>query len=144
MSAFDPSIYEQRRRSLTQNFGAEGAMNAYQQFVSQQRGQRGLADLTRQYEKAAPRVVSAYGRRGLSGPNVRSGITARALQEFAQQRIREQSEMERGLQESAYGYDLGERRRQEMYQSALQDLEAEKAREIAESARSILSYRAGV
>jgi hypothetical protein len=143
MSVFDPSVYEARRRSLTQNFGAEGAMNAYQQFITQQRGQRGLADLTREYGKAAPRVVSAYGRRGLSGPNVRSGITSRALQEFAQQRIRQQSDLERQLAESAMGYDLSERRRQEMFQSSLQDLEAEKAREIAESARSILAYRAG-
>jgi hypothetical protein len=144
MSAFDPSVYEAKRRSLTQNFGAQGAMNAYQQFITQQRGQRDLADLTRQFEKAAPRVVSAYGRRGLSGPNVRSGITTQALQDFAQQRIRQQSDLERQLSEASYAYDLGERSREEMYQSALRDLEAEKAREIAESARSILAYRAGV
>ena len=143
MSMFDPSVYEARKRGLTQGYAAEGAMNAYQQFVSQQRGQRGIADLTRQYEKAAPATVAAYGRRGLGGPNVRSGVTMRALRELAQQRIREQSDLERQLRESAMGYDLSERRRQEMYQSALQDLEAEKAREIAESARSILAYRAG-
>lgn len=143
MSMFDPSVYEARKRGLTQGYAAEGAMNAYQQFVSQQRGQRSIADLTRQHEKAAPATVAAYGRRGLSGPNVRSGVTMRALRELAQQRIREQSDLERQLRESAMGYDLSERRRQEMYQSALQDLEAEKAREIAESARSILAYRAG-
>ena len=143
MSMFDPSIYEQRKRGLTQGFAAEGAMNAYQQFISQQRGQRSVADLARQYEQAAPRTVAAYGRRGLGGPNVRSGVTMRALRELAQQRIREQSDLERQLRESAMGYDLAERRRQEQYQQALQDLEAEKAREIAESARSILAYRAG-
>lgn len=142
--AYDPSAYEARRRGLMQQFAAEGAMNAYQQFVSQQRGQRNIADLTRQYEQSAPRVVSAYGRRGLMGPSTRSGISRRALQEFAQQRIRQQSDLERQLQESAYGYDLAERRRQEMFQQALQDLEAEKAREIAQSAQGILAYRAGV
>jgi len=143
MSVFDPSVYEARRRGLQQNYAAEGAMNAYQQFISQQRGRRGVADLVREYEKAAPQVVSSYGRRGLSGPNVRSGVLNRALREFAQQRIRQQSDMERQLAESAMGYDLSERRRQEMFQSALQDLESEKAKEIAESARSILAYRAG-
>lgn len=142
--AYDPSIYEARRRGLQQTYAAEGAMNAYQQFVTQQRGQRSIADLTRQYEQAAPRMVSAQTRRGLMGPGVRSGISRRALQEFAQQRIRQQSDLERQLQESAYGYDLAERRRQEMFQQALADLEMEKAREIAQSAQSILAYRAGV
>lgn len=142
--AYDPSVYEGRRRGLMQQFAAEGAMNAYQQFVSQQRGQRNIADLTRQYEQQAPRVVSAYGRRGLMGPNTRSGISRQALQQFAQQRIRQQSDLERQLQESAFGYDLAERRRQEMFQQAMQDLESEKAREIAQSAQSILAYRSGV
>jgi hypothetical protein len=141
--AYDPSMYEARRRGLMQNYAAEGAMNAYQQFVSQQRGQRNVADLTREYEKSAPRLVGAYSRRNLVGPGMRSGITTRALQEFAQQRIRQQADLERQLQESAFGYDLAERRRQEMFQSALSDLEAEKAREIAQSARDILAYRAG-
>lgn len=141
--AYDPSVFEARRRGLMQNYAAEGAMNAYQQFISQQRGQRGVADLTRQYEQAAPRLVAQQTQRGLGGPNVRSGLMARALRDFAQQRIRQQSDLERQLQEGAMSYDLAERRRQELYQQALQDLESDKAKEIAQSAQSILAYRAG-
>ena len=41
--AYNPSAFEARRRSYLENFAAEGAMNAYKNTLSQQRGQRNLA-----------------------------------------------------------------------------------------------------
>jgi aspartate/tyrosine/aromatic aminotransferase len=40
MAFFNPADYEARRRRATQSFGATGAMNAYANFLSQQRGTR--------------------------------------------------------------------------------------------------------
>ena len=36
--AYNPADYEARRRGYTQQYGATGAMNAYANFLSKQRG----------------------------------------------------------------------------------------------------------
>lgn len=142
--AYDPSSYEAKRRSYLQNYASTGAMEAYKNFLSQQRGQRDIVDLTRQYEQAAPRLVSGYGRRSLVAPNVRSGVFSRALQEFAQQRVRSQSDAEQALRQQAMQYDLQQRQLQDQLQQQLADLEFEKAKQIEEDAQALLRYRVGM
>jgi hypothetical protein len=71
--AYNPAAYEARRRAYTNEYASTGAMNAYTQFLSQQRGQRDLTNMYKQYDKAAPQVVAGYGRRGLNSANVKSG-----------------------------------------------------------------------
>jgi hypothetical protein len=71
--AYDPSAYEARRRALMNNYAYSGGQSAYQRFLDAQRQQRQFADLNTQYEQAAPKVVSGWGRRGHVGPNVQSG-----------------------------------------------------------------------
>ena len=141
--AYDPSSYESRRRAYTQAYGAQGAMDAYSRFLSQQRGARQRGEMQRQYEQATPRVVSAYSRRGLLGPNVQSGIFQRGLQEFARQRARQMSEFEQGQTEEERMYQLQEAQRLEAFRQQLADLEAEKARQIAEDAAALFQFRAG-
>jgi hypothetical protein len=142
--AYDPSVYEAQRRQLMQNYAAEGSMNAFARTLSQQRGERSLADMSRSYEKAAPQVVSGYGRRGMLSPNIRSGAFARAMREFATERIRSQSQAAQDLALELGQQDVQERMRQERFNQTLQDLEADKARQIAQDAQAILQYRAGV
>lgn len=140
--AYDPSSYEARRRSYIQNYASTGAMEAYKNFLSQQRGRRDLADLNREYEKAAPQFVAGYGRRNLVAPNVRSGVFNRAFQDFAQQRIRNQANLERSLMEQSMGYDLGRAQAADTLQQQLLDLESEKAKAIEEDAQALMRYRA--
>lgn len=142
--AYDPSIYEARRRGLTDNYSATAAMRAYSQFLGRQLGQRGLVDLNTNFNQQAPRLVSSYGQRGLVGPNVRTGAFARAMQQFAQQRVRQTSEYQTGLDQQEYGYGLTNRQAETGYNASLQDMEAEKARQIQEDAQRLLRHRAGV
>ena len=142
--AYDPSLYEGRRRSYLQNYASTGAMEAYKNFLSQQRGQRDIAELARQYEQATPKLIAGYGKRNLIAPNVRSGVFGRALQEFASQRVRSQAEAEQALRQQAMQYDLGQRQMQDQLQQQLADLEMEKARQIQEDAQALLKYRMGV
>ena len=86
--AYDPSQYEARRRSLMSNYATTGASNVYQRFLDSQRHQRQFADMNTQYEQAAPRVVSSYGRRGLVGPTVKSGAFRKAMSDFAKNRAK--------------------------------------------------------
>jgi hypothetical protein len=141
--AYNPADYEARRRGYTQQYGATGAMNAYANFLSQQRGTRERRGITEQYDKAQPQIVAGYSRRGMVGPNVRSGLFARGLQDFAKQRARTYSEFDQGQQEQQRGYQLGEAQRLEAFRNQLADMESEKAQTIADAARQLYARRAG-
>jgi len=142
--SYNPAVYESRRRAYTQQYGAQGAMNAYANFLSRQRGTRQRQDILRQYDEAQPRIVSAYSRRGLLGPNVRSGIFTRGLQELARQRARNLSEFDQGQTEEQRAYDLGEAQRLEAFKNQLADMEMEKAEAIASAARQLYQRRMGM
>ena len=142
--SYNPADYEARRRGYTQQYGATGAMNAYANFLSQQRGTRERRGITEQYDKAQPQIVAGYSRRGMVGPNVKSGLFARGLQDFAKQRARTYSEFDQGQQEQQRGYQLGEAQRLEAFKNQLADMESEKAQTIADAARQLYQRRVGM
>jgi len=141
--SYNPADYEARRRGYTQQYAATGAMNAYANFLSQQRGTRGRQDIMQQYDKAQPQVVSGYSRRGLVGPNVKSGIFARGLQDFAKQRAQSFGDFDQNQLGEQRSYDLGEAQRLEAFKNQLADMESEKAQTIADAARQLYARRAG-
>ena len=142
--AYNPADYEARRRGYTQQYAATGAMNAYANFLSQQRGTRNKTNMMDQYNKAQPQITAAYSRRGLVGPNVKSGIFARGLQDFAKQRAQGIQQADQGQLESQRGYDLGEAQRLEGFKNQLADMESEKAQTIADAARQLYQQRIGM
>ena len=142
--AYNPADYEARRRGYTQQYGATGAMNAYANFLSKQRGTRQRQGMMDQYNEAQPQVAAGYARRGLQGPNVKSGIFARGLQDFAKQRAQGLQQFDQGQLEGQRGYDLGEAQRLEGFKNQLADMESEKAQTIAEAARQLYANRMGM
>lgn len=142
--SYNPADYEARRRGYTQQYGATGAMNAYANFLSRQRGTRGRQDMLRQYDEAQPKVVAGYSRRGLVGPNVKSGIFSGGLQTLAKQRAQNLNEYDQGQLEEQRMYDLTEAQRLESFRNQLADMESEKANTIAEAARQLYARRMGV
>lgn len=141
--AYNPADYEARRRGYTQQYAATGAMNAYANFLSQQRGTRDRTNMMDQYDKAQPQIAAGYARRGLQGPNVKSGIFARGLQDFAKQRAQGLQQFDQGQQESNRAYDLTEAQRLEAFRNQLADMESEKAQTIADAARQLFANRVG-
>ena len=141
--AYNPADYEARRRGYTQQYAATGAMNAYANFLSQQRGTRDRTNMMQQYDKAQPQITAGYARRGLQGPNVKSGIFARGLQDFAKQRAQGLQQFDQGQQESNRAYDLSEAQRLEAFRNQLADMESEKAQTIADAARQLFANRVG-
>ena len=139
--SYNPADYEARRRGYTQQYAATGAMNAYANFLSQQRGTRDRTNMMQQYDKAQPQVAAGYSRRGLVGPNVKSGIFARGLQDFAKQRAQSFGEFDQGQQEQQRSYDLSEAQRLEAFRNQLADMESEKAQTIADAARQLYQRR---
>ena len=141
--AYDPSVYESQRRALTQKYGADSAMQAYSRFLTQQRGQRQQQSLSDQYRKAFPQLISSYGRRGLAGPNVKSGIARGGLSELAKKQLSDYGDLQQGMQQEMGQYDLQSAMREADLYGGLTDLEAQKARQIAEDAQILLARRAG-
>ena len=141
--AYDPSLYEARRRGYTENYAATAAANQFARTLSQQRGARQRQTALRQYEAAQPQLVRAYSCRNLVSPSVRSGLFSRAMQEFGSERARGLSEMEQQQMNELRQMDLEDARLLQDYRRMLGDLEAEKAREIADAARQLFAFRAG-
>jgi hypothetical protein len=100
--------------------------------------------MLRQYDEAQPKVVAGYSRRGLVGPNVKSGIFSGGLQTFAKQRAQNLNEYDQGQLEEQRMYDLTEAQRLESFRNQLADMESEKANTIAEAARQLYARRMGV
>jgi hypothetical protein len=141
--AYDPSLYEARRRGYTENYAATAAANQFARTLSQQRGARQRQTALRQYEQAQPALVRAYSQRNLVSPAVRSGLFSRAMQEFGSERARGLSELEQQQMNEFRQMDLEDARLLQDYRRMLGDLEMEKAREIADAARQLFAFRAG-
>jgi len=143
MASFDPSVFEARRRGLTRNYSADSAMNAYQRFLSQRRGERDYGDMTRTWEENTPKFVSSYSRRNLLAPNIRSGVFANALQKFDSERVRQLGRAREDLQQQDYGYELVGRGATSAYEDALLEMELDKYRQIQNDAMQLMALRSG-
>lgn len=67
-----------RRRRSQQSIANQQAAS-----LGQMRGTRGIADLTRQFTEGFRPQQAAYGKRGIQGPNVQSGIARAGLERYA-------------------------------------------------------------
>ena len=67
-----------RRRRAQQSVA-----NTQAATLGQMRGTRGIADLTREYTEGFRPQQAAYGKRGIQGPNVQSGIARAGLERYA-------------------------------------------------------------
>lgn len=141
MAEFDYLGYGKRKRAALSSYGAKSAQNAYAQFLSQQRGARKKFDLQKQYEAKAPRVVSAYTKRGLAGPGVSSGIFEKGLGDFATQQFDEMSSLDRSLADERNQFDLDERQLRADYDAQIAELEAQKQASIAQAAATLAAFK---
>ena len=143
MASFDPSMFEQRRRGLQRNYSADSAMNAYQRFLSQRRGERNYADIGQSWREKTPQFVSSYSRRNLVAPNVRSGVFGQALQRFDSERAKQLARAREDVTEADYGYELQGRGQRSAYEDALLEMELDKYRQIQNDAMQLMALRSG-
>ena len=68
------AILRRRNRSIA---------NTQAATLGQQRGSRKMSDITKQYVEGFQPKMAQYGRRGLAGPNVKSGIQRKGLEQYA-------------------------------------------------------------
>lgn len=139
--AVDTSVYERQRSGINQDYAAKSATNAYSRFLSQQRGDRSIADYSRDFQRKLPSVTAAYGRKGLTGPGVTSGVYGRAMQnyvgDYQQQMDRTLADQQTDLRQ----YDLTEAQLASARDRALSDMETDKAKEIAMAASYLTALK---
>jgi hypothetical protein len=132
--AIDTSVYERQRRGIEDDYATKSATNAYSRFLSQQRGDRNIADYTRDWGRKAPSLTAAYGRKGLAGGGVQSGVYGRAMRnyvgDYQQNLSRSYADQAQELRQS----DLSQAQLASARDRALSDMETDKAKEIAMAA----------
>jgi hypothetical protein len=147
--AFDPSIFEQQRRGLLNTFAQQAALNTYQRYLAETRGQRPILQL----EEAAfgrtptgglgevPKLTSSYAQRGLQGQGMKSGIYNEALSSYAKNRARQLGYAREDQAGALRGYDVQKTGYESDLATGMQDIESNKARQIAADAQALLQLR---
>lgn len=140
--AYDPATYEALRRQALANYAQRSAMSAYNRYLAETRGQRPILELEEAAfgaRKEVPRLTASFGRRGLQGAGVKSGVYSKALSDYATQRARQLSYAKQDLADVLKGYDLGQAGYQSEYEQTLADIEGKKARDISADAQALLN-----
>ena len=112
-------------------------------MLGQQRGQRNMAEIQRRYSEGVQPLVAGYGRRGIGGPNVQSGIRTKGLEKYAESLQRELGEESRILQENLNEIQATQASEQADLQDYLAELNFEKSKKImmdAQNIKSLASY----
>ena len=139
--AIDIMQYGQARRGLGDQYGASAARNAYSQFLARTRGNRKLADVSEQYKRQFPGFVSNYQQRGLTGPGVQSGIYQQALSDFAKRQFTDVNAVRQSINEEINNLKFQQRDAKAQYEQQLAELQMQKARDIANQAAMLNSFK---
>jgi hypothetical protein len=132
--AIDTSVYTRQSQGIQNDYASKSATNAYSRFLSQQRGDRGITDYQRDFNRSLPKVTAQYGKRNLAGGGVTSGVYGKAMQtyvgDYQQNLNRQLADQQTDLRQ----YDLTEAQLSAARDRALSDMETDKAKEIAMAA----------
>lgn len=137
MPGYNQAAYERQRRTIEDQYAATAASNAYSQTLSQQRGERGIADIRRGFERQFPSFNASFAQRGMAGPGVQSGVHRGALQRYVNDYSRNIAYAQQDVAEQQRQYALTQQNLDAQRQRALADLEAQKQAEIALAALNI-------
>jgi hypothetical protein len=142
--AYNPAVFEAQRRGLMDNYANSSTMQAYANFISNQRTSRGLQDLNKSFQEQQQPLVASFGRRGLQGPNVRSGAFKKAMVDFGKNQVRQTSDYQRSQDEQNRQFGLQTTTDSDKYRNDLANLEADKNSQIEQDALALMQMRAGV
>lgn len=139
--AYNPAEFERRRRATGSAFTAQSAMNEYARMLAQTRGSRNLGDFERSVTQAIPQFGRTYGKRGLYGQGVKSGIFGKALGDFGAQSARQRGRLQEDITQEQRGFDLRGEQYLSDYDRLMADIREEEADVIARTAGDILNLQ---
>jgi hypothetical protein len=121
----------QRRRSQRSIARQQSA------FLGQQRGSRRIADLRREYTEGFRPQMEQFGKRGLAGPNVRSGIQRRGLEQYAAQLQRNLGLEQQSIQDELNKIAMEEAADQAELDAYIRELNLRKQQDIVAAAAAL-------
>ena len=133
--------YAQQAADLQYRYNTDKAANAYGRFLSKSRGERGLGDLTRSFNRGLPSYRAQWGQRGLAGPGIRSGSMSRAMSNMLGDYATDYSRAQQDVTEETQNYDLQSAQMDAYLNNSLAALEQAKQDEIANAALAIEALR---
>jgi hypothetical protein len=105
--------------------------------MGQRRGNRNLADIQRRYSEGFNPMVASYNRRGLGGPNVRSGVRTAGLEKYAENLQRDLGRETEGIYDQLESIAFDNATDQDELESYLAELRLGKQNQILGSAIDI-------
>ena len=139
--SYNPANYEGQKRNLDYDYGTGAAQNAYGRFISQQRGNRQLGDMTRGYERGMPKLQASFGARGLGGGGISSGVQQGALNRYVGDYQRGFGRQQQDMAQEQQGFDISDQMRNQWYTGALGDMELQRQNDISTAAMNIDALR---
>lgn len=109
-------------------------------FLGQQRGSRRIAEINRQWGEGFMPKMAEYGQRGLAGPNVKSGIQRRGLEQYAAGLQRDLGEETTAIQEELNRIAMEEAAQQADVDAYINELRLQKQRDIINSATALKQF----
>lgn len=134
---YDAGAYQRRKRDIEYDYGNQSATNAYGRFLAQQRGERGLGDMSRGFQRQYPTYKAQFGQRGLAGPGINSGVQRQAMSNYVGDYMRNYGWAQQDLTQQLQQYDMNQNNLNAFHQQQLADLEAQKAQQIANDAQAL-------
>lgn len=129
--------YERQKADTQYKYSNDSITNAYGRFISQQRGERGLGDMYRGYQRQFPTYTSQFGRRGLAGGGINSGVMRNSMNNYIGDFARDYGRGINDLTNQLQQYDLNQVNLDSWRQQQMQAIEAEKQRAIANDAAQL-------
>jgi hypothetical protein len=134
---YDPTAFERRRRANQGGFAAESSVNEYARFLAQTRGTRAQQNFERQVTEQIPQFGRAYGKRGLYGQGIKSGIFNKALGAFGAESARRRADLSEDIAGEQRQYQLKGENLLSAYDRTDKDISEEEL--IAQTADSLLN-----
>lgn len=135
--AVNNAIYEGQRRQVNDQYAATSSSNAYSRFLSQQRGERQSADATQGFKRGFPNFTAGFGQRGMSGGGVQSGVMQKAISDRVSDFGQNMGRMQQDQQQEMRQFDMSQANMDQWRTGALQDIETNKAADVANAALNI-------
>jgi hypothetical protein len=143
VTGYAPDIagYQGQENDLQYRYNTDRTTNAYGRFLSQQRGERTLGDLSQGFNRQLPSFRAGFGQRGLAGPGVQSGVMHRAMGNYLSDYGRDYGRAQQDATQEAQQYDLAGAQLDANYNNQFATIEQQKQNEIANAALTMDALR---
>lgn len=140
VAGYDSGAFERNKRDISSQYDRDSITNAYGRFLSQQRGERSLGDMSRSFGRQYAPQKASFGQRGFT-PGITAGPQQESMRRFIGDYGREYGRTQQGITQELQQFDQNQAYLDSWKQQALADLQAEKAQAIANTATGIQSAR---